>query len=130
MQPGVEPVRVTQTAEVAPGQEERILNGIGGVLVIAEDEPGGPEESIRHPGRQCREGIEIAPLRPNHEVSLQRSTSDVAVARPLCPVWGRISPVCSIFASRAKESPHPGPAVTRLPRTIRRRVFRRTWTKE
>ena len=89
MQPGVEPVRVTQTAHVEPGLEERVLHGIGGVLVIAEDEPGGPEEPIGPAGRQCREGIEIAPLRPNHEVSLHRSTSDVAAVWPLYPVWGR-----------------------------------------
>jgi hypothetical protein len=90
MQPGIEPVRVTQTAYVEPGLEERILHRISGVLVIAEDEPGGPEEPVGRAGGQCREGIEVPPLRPNHEVSLHRSTFGVAVVRPLCPVWGRI----------------------------------------
>jgi hypothetical protein len=70
--------------------EERILHGIGGVLVIAEDEPGRPEEPVSRAGGQCREGIEISPLRPNHEVSLHRSTFGVAVVWPLCQVWGRI----------------------------------------
>jgi hypothetical protein len=100
MQPGIEPVRVTQTADVEPGLEEGILHGIGGVLVVAEDEPGGPEEPIGRAGGQCREGIEISPLRPNHEVSLHRSTFGVAVVWPLCPVWGRVEPVCSIFEGR------------------------------
>jgi hypothetical protein len=90
MQPGIEPVRVTQTAYVEPGLEERILHGISGVLVVAEDEPGGPEEPVGRAGGQCREGIEIPPLRPNHEVSLHRSTLGVAVVWPRCPVWGRI----------------------------------------
>jgi hypothetical protein len=90
MQPGIEPVRVTQTAYVEPGLEERILHGISGVLVVAEDEPGGPEQPIGRAGGQCGEGIQISPLRPNHEVSLHRSTFGVAVVWPLCPVWGRM----------------------------------------
>jgi hypothetical protein len=59
--------------------EKRLLHGIGGVLVVAEDEPGRPEEPIGRAGGQRREGIEVSPLRPNHEVSLHRSTSDVTV---------------------------------------------------
>jgi hypothetical protein len=98
MQPGVEPVRVTETTQVEPRLEECILHGIGCVLVIAEDEPGGPEKPISPADRQCREGIEISAARPDHEVSLHRSTSDVAVVWPLCPVWGRRELVCSIFA--------------------------------
>jgi hypothetical protein len=77
MQPGVEPVWVTQTAQVNPGLEKRILHGIGSVLVIAQDEPGGPEEPIGRADRQWRERIEISPLRPDHEVSLHRSTFGV-----------------------------------------------------
>ena len=52
MQPGIEPVGVTQAAYVEPGLEKRILHGIGGLLVIAEDEPGGPEKPIRRAGGQ------------------------------------------------------------------------------
>ena len=86
-----------ETTQVEPRLEECILHGIGCVLVIAEDEPGGPEKPISPADRQCREGIEISAARPDHEVSLHRSTSDVAVVWPLCPVWGRSESVCSIF---------------------------------
>ena len=104
MQPGVEPVRVTQTAEVAPGLEESILDGISGLLVVAEDEPGGPEKPIGRARGQGREGVEIALLRPNHEVSLHRSALGVAVVWPLCPVWGRVWLDCSVFASRVTRT--------------------------
>ncbi|MFI5040887.1 MAG: hypothetical protein ACHQNA_03390 [Acidimicrobiales bacterium] len=67
-----EAVRVTQAAQVEPGLEEGILDSIGRVFVVTQDQPGGRKESIGQAEGQRREGIEIASLRPNHEVSLHR----------------------------------------------------------
>jgi hypothetical protein len=80
MEPGVEPVRVPQATQVEPRPEERVLDGIGGLLVVAEDQSGGREEAISPAGRERGEGIDIAFSRPNHQVSLHRSAHVPAAA--------------------------------------------------
>jgi len=74
MKPGVEPVRIAQSAQVAPGLEEGGLHGICGLAVVAEDEPLGRVQPPGLAGRQRRESVDITCLGPNHEVSLHRST--------------------------------------------------------
>ena len=66
----IEPVRVTQAAQVEPRLEEGVLDGVGGLVVVAEDESGGREQAVGPAGRQRREGIDIARLRPDHQVTL------------------------------------------------------------
>ena len=64
MQPGVELVRVTKPGQVAPGADERLLDGIARELAVAEDQAGGRVQP-REPGIDERsEGVVIAPLCP------------------------------------------------------------------
>src|SRR5689334_20362739 len=41
LQPGIEPVRIAETGQVAPGADQRLLDGVARELAIAEDQAGG-----------------------------------------------------------------------------------------
>ena len=69
-EPGVPGIRVTECAQIPPGEEERILEGILGAMRVAEDEVGDALEPRRGCLHQLCEGIEIAGLGPFDEMSL------------------------------------------------------------
>ena len=69
MEPRVEWVGVAQTTQVQPGLQEGVLDGVGCLLVVAEDEPGRRVQAVRSAGRQRGEGTHVALLRPYHRVT-------------------------------------------------------------
>ena len=52
MQPRVEPVGIVQAAQVEPRLEEGILDRIGRLLIVAQDQAGDGEQPIGPAGRQ------------------------------------------------------------------------------
>ena len=70
MQPGIEAVRVPKRGQIAPGPDERVLHGVGGLVGVPEDEPGGGVEARDRGACQRGEGVMIAPPCSLHEVSL------------------------------------------------------------
>ena len=71
---------IPQRGQITPGPQERVLDGVLGLIGIPEDERGGAVEARDRRGCQHGEGVMIAPPRSLHEVTLH----DVpwAVARP------------------------------------------------
>jgi hypothetical protein len=49
LEPGVEPVRIAEAPQVAPGDHQRILKGILGPVDVSQDPMGDREEAV-HPG--------------------------------------------------------------------------------
>ena len=74
VQPGVEPVRVTKSPDVPPGGDERLLCGILGGGVVAQDQPGHDEEPAGRDARQLCERVVIARHRPLHEIPSHRAS--------------------------------------------------------
>ena len=46
LQPGIEPVRIAEPSQIAPGDHQRVLQGILGPIDVAEDPLGGREEVV------------------------------------------------------------------------------------
>ena len=70
MEPGVEPLGVTQHPEVAPGSDERLLDRVAGQLRVTEDEAGGPVQPRAGIAGKHGEGVMIAATRSLDETSL------------------------------------------------------------
>ena len=70
MEPGVEPVGITQPRQVVPGSDERLLDRVAGQLRVAEDEAGGPVQPRDGPAGELGEGVMIALPRSLDESSL------------------------------------------------------------
>ena len=70
MEPGIEPVGVTQPRQVAPGSDERLLDRVAGQLRIPEDEAGGLVQPRDGPAGELGEGVMIASPRSLDESSL------------------------------------------------------------
>ena len=62
MKPGVEPVRIAQGSEVTPGLGERFLNGVLGLVGIAQDQPGSAVEPANGSEGERVEGVQVAPV--------------------------------------------------------------------
>ena len=70
MEPGVEPVGVTQPRQVVPGPDERLLDRVAGQLRVAEDEAGDPVQPRDGIAGELGEGVMIALPRSLDESSL------------------------------------------------------------
>ena len=66
---------ITQTADVTPDVEERLLGHVLGQAPVAQDPLCHREQSRIVGGRQCLEGALVAVLNPNHEVLVHAPTS-------------------------------------------------------
>jgi hypothetical protein len=73
MEPGGEAVRVPNGADVQPGGEERLLDGIGRQVVASQDQPRGSVEPIERSHGERRESVMVAIPRAKDEVSLHRT---------------------------------------------------------
>ena len=60
MQPRLESIDVAQSREVAPGANERFLDGVPGQVRIVQDQSCGGVEPGNRRGRQRGEGVVIA----------------------------------------------------------------------
>ena len=81
MEPGVEPVRVAQAREVAPGADERLLDRIARELRVPEDEAGGRVQPRDGQVDERGEGVMIASPRPLDETCAGPRSASLA-ARP------------------------------------------------
>ena len=81
VQPGVEAIGAAQRGQVTPGSDERLLDGVLGLVGIAQDEPGGGIQPEDRGACQRGEGVMIAPsaLAPRVPAASRPS----AVARPM-----------------------------------------------
>ena len=70
IEPGIEPVGVTQPRQVAPGSDERLLDRVAGQLRIPEDEAGGLVQPRDGPAGELGEGVMIASPRSLDESTL------------------------------------------------------------
>lgn len=69
MQPGVEPIEITQALQVAPGENQCLLDGVGGEIAVPEHELGDVEEPPDGVRGEARERLAIASSGPFHQLS-------------------------------------------------------------
>ena len=62
VQPRVEAVGVAQAPKVQPRLQQRVLERIGGAVLVAQDQPRDGGESPGLLGCQFREGVNVAML--------------------------------------------------------------------
>jgi hypothetical protein len=72
MEPGVESIAVAETAKIAPGADEGVLDGILCGIPIAEDPPRDRVQAVVCGGREVIEGLVIASLCALDEFGRQR----------------------------------------------------------
>ena len=73
VEPGVEAIGTAQCGQVTPGSDERLLDGVLGLVGIAQDEPGGGVQPEERGACQRGEGVMIAPSRSLHEFLLHHA---------------------------------------------------------
>src|SRR4249920_3890954 len=73
VEPGVEAVGAAQGGQVTPGPDERLLDGVLGLVGVAQDEPGGGIQPEDRGACQRGEGVMIAPSRSLHELLLHHA---------------------------------------------------------
>ena len=73
VEPGVEAIGTAQCGQVTPGSDERLLDGVLGLVGIAQDEPGGGVQPEDRGACQRGEGVMIAPSRSLHEFLLHHA---------------------------------------------------------
>ncbi len=73
MEPGVETIGAAQCGQVTPGSDERLLDGVLGLVGIAQDEPGGSVQPEDRGACQRGKGVMIAPPRSLHEFLLHHA---------------------------------------------------------
>jgi len=76
MQPGLEPVGIAKSRQIAPGADERLLDRIARELRVPKDQSGGGVQPRKGRVDQAGEGIRIAPPRALDELSLVHSRLD------------------------------------------------------
>src|SRR5438045_9100520 len=81
VKPGVEAVGTAQRGQVTSGPDERLLDGVLGLVGVAQDEPGGSVQPKERGACQRGEGVMIASSCSLHEFLLHQRPS--AVARPM-----------------------------------------------
>jgi hypothetical protein len=74
VEPGVEPIRITQPADVSPGLDERLLGRVLRSVPIAQDQGGDRIQPSERTRGERGEGFMIALPRPSCEVSLHSVT--------------------------------------------------------
>ena len=73
VEPGVEAIRAAQCGQVTPDPNQRLLDGVPGLIGIAQDEPGGSVQPGDRGACQHGEGVMIAPSRSLHEFQLHHA---------------------------------------------------------
>ncbi len=70
MEPGFEPLRISERGQVAPCAQQRLLRRVLGAVMVTEDAVGEAIAPIDRGVDEGREGVAIASARPYHEVDL------------------------------------------------------------
>jgi uncharacterized protein len=91
MEPGIEPVRIAETGQVAPGADQRFLDRVARELRVPEDEAGRRVQPREGRVDELREGVMIAPLRASDELSLVHGRLDCVTTGAVVSdrVWRR-----------------------------------------
>ena len=91
MEPGVEPIRVAQTRQVAPGADECLLDRVARELRVPKDEAGRRVQPREGRVDERGEGVMIAPLRASDELSLVHGRLDCVTTMAVVSdrVWRR-----------------------------------------
>ncbi len=72
MEPRVEPCRIAESGQVAPGDHQRVLNGILGSVDVAEDPLGDCEEPVATRTNQVGVCLPVAALGRLDEIAIHR----------------------------------------------------------
>ena len=59
-QPGLEAFRIPEFRELAPGSDDRLLNGVLGAVEVAQDALGNREQPVGVRARQHPEGLAVS----------------------------------------------------------------------
>ena len=81
VEPGVESVGIANRADVQPGGQERVLDGIGRSVVTSQDQPCRSMQAIERTRGERGEGVVVAVSGAEDEVSLHRVPG---LGGPLC----------------------------------------------
>ena len=126
VEPGVEAIGAAQCGQVTPGSDERLLDGVLGLVGIAQDEPGGGVQPEDRGACQRGEGVMIAPSRSLHEFLLHHAPRRWRGRRGRAHrVWRGEPPVRSEIVPRRgadavpSRSPDPDLAAAELPRLVK-----------
>jgi len=84
VKPGLEPIRVAETGQVAPGADECFLDRVARELRVPKDEASGRVQPREAPIDKVGEGVMIAPLRSFDKTVLVNATPRLT-ARPRRP---------------------------------------------
>ena len=98
VEPRVEAIGLAQRGQVAPGPDERLMDGVLGLVWVTKDEPCGGVEPEDGGAGQHGEGVMIAPSRPFHEFQLHHAlgggAADVAALTEYGEATSRVRSVC------------------------------------
>ena len=70
LEPGIEPVRIAEAGQLAPGDHQRLLHCILGQADVTEDAARDPEERVAPRARQDGECLPVAALGLLDEVAI------------------------------------------------------------
>jgi succinyl-CoA synthetase beta subunit len=123
-QPGIEAPDIAKRRKIPPRTDERLLDGVLGLVGVTEDEPGGGVEPEDRGSCKRGEGVMIAPSRSFHEFPLHVAPRRWPDRMAVLTEYGEAtSPDRSVFrrrgtiAIRPAAPPEPDPAQRRsLPR--------------
>src|SRR5438094_7809890 len=112
LQPGVEEIRISEPPQPAPGDHQRLLNGILGSGDIPENSIRDGEEPV--PARTSQDGkrLPVALLSLLHEVAIHLpgpSVRPIGGARPLVQEW-----ITESSVQESSPEPAPPPVWTRI----------------
>ena len=62
LEPGVEPIRIAEAGQLAPGDHQRLLHRVLGEADVTEDAARDPEQRVPARARQDGEGLPVAAL--------------------------------------------------------------------
>ena len=83
MEPGLEELGIPQGADLAPGGQQRGLDGVVGVVEVAQDPERDRHASVAGQARQCVECLSIALLRLNDQCCVHPSLRTVVLVAPI-----------------------------------------------
>jgi succinyl-CoA synthetase beta subunit len=107
VEPGVEAIWAAQRWQITPGSDERLLDGVFGLLGIAQDEPCGRIQPEDRGSCKPGEGVMIASSCSFHEILLHVAPRRRRGRRgPARLVWRGELPVRSISTSRSLAQQH------------------------
>jgi hypothetical protein len=103
--PGVEPVRVAQTRQVAPGADESLLDRVARELRVAEDQAGCRVQPREVHVDERGEGVMLASPRSFDQASLVHGRPCFGTAK------SRLHYALAAMRATVTGEPEPGPAV-------------------